>query len=260
MILLHAPKSFFASLVHQKIAVEVGVFKGRFAQQCLKYEPQQLYLIDPYDSSKFGKLTPDDFHGPDPSKEIEDVFSEYYQGGIQNSLEEASKQLKEIIEPHAMKDRVTFVELDSEQASKNFDEGSIDFIHIDANNRYDYVYANLKRWAPKIKPNGIMLIDNCYVSHVGKKQHISSLEAVSTFLKLSDWAPIALSTHHFSNLAICRREFVKEWMQKIHLLCHQNKVFCIELPRSLLHSYHHTGFKFRDSNGQQTEFWVPSFN
>ena len=45
---------------------------------------------------------------------------------------------------------------DSIEASSDFEENSIDFIHFDANHNSDYVSAELEAWFPKLKENSFI--------------------------------------------------------------------------------------------------------
>lgn len=44
----------------------------------------------------------------------------------------------------------------SSESARFFDDGSVDFVFIDANHTYDFVKADVLAWLPKIKPGGII--------------------------------------------------------------------------------------------------------
>jgi predicted O-methyltransferase YrrM len=75
------------------------------------------------------------------SKELIDK-DDVYNGFIKN------------IEP--VKDYVKVVRHPSVEASKLYEDGSLDFVFIDAAHDYDNVLADLKAWHPKVKPEGII--------------------------------------------------------------------------------------------------------
>ena len=55
-----------------------------------------------------------------------------------------------------IEDMTTIVHMDSIEASKTFDDNSIDFIHIDGCHAGDYVEEELRSWLPKMRDNSII--------------------------------------------------------------------------------------------------------
>ena len=260
MIVLHADKNKFTSLAHNKVSVEVGVFKGRYALELLKMLPKSLTLIDPYDPDAYGSLIPEDDPTNNAQETLDGVYGSYYVGGMKESLETAYKNLKQEIADHENGKLVKFLKLPSEEACEQFSDKSIDFLHLDANNRYDYVLGNLIRWEKKISDSGVIVIDNCYVTADAKLQHISTLEGLSSFLKLYDWIPVGLSTARWSNVVICKKVHENHFMSLIKKICIQNEVHFLEIPPQMLHSYHHKVEQFEDINGQINNYWTASFS
>lgn len=58
------------------------------------------------------------------------------------------------IEP--VKDYINPIRKSSEEASKDFEDNSLDFIFIDAGHSYEDVINDLNKWYPKLKENGII--------------------------------------------------------------------------------------------------------
>lgn len=52
--------------------------------------------------------------------------------------------------------RTEFIEKDSVEASKQFDDGSLDFVYIDADHSYDSVKSDIQAWLPKVKHGGLL--------------------------------------------------------------------------------------------------------
>ena len=51
---------------------------------------------------------------------------------------------------------ITLIDAPSVDASKNFDDFSLDLVFIDACHKYQCVYDDITHWLPKIKNNGIL--------------------------------------------------------------------------------------------------------
>jgi len=62
----------------------------------------------------------------------------------------------------------------SVEASKQFENGTLDFVYIDANHFYDYVMQDLIAWRPKVRKGGIVAGHDYFVS----KRPGSSLSVV----------------------------------------------------------------------------------
>jgi Methyltransferase domain len=127
----------------------------------------------------------------------------------------------------------------SSEACSEFPPGSLDILYIDGNHRYDFVLADLERWNSKLAEGGCIILNDCYVSHIGKRQHISVLEAVSTFIKLSDWRPAALVNRQFTDVVLTRESHVKKAKFDIKMRLIAQGTGFIELPASLIHSLSH---------------------
>jgi predicted O-methyltransferase YrrM len=53
-------------------------------------------------------------------------------------------------------ERALMLRMYSSQAAKLFPDGSLDFIYIDANHKYDYVKEDIELWWPKLKSGGMI--------------------------------------------------------------------------------------------------------
>lgn len=114
------------------IMVEVGCYYG---ESTLMWESSdkiiKIFAIDPwkdfYDvndgASQKGNM-----------KEVENIFDE----NIKNS----SKIIK--------------LKSTSIEASKNFDDASLDFVYLDGSHTYEDVLSDITHWIPKIKKNGFI--------------------------------------------------------------------------------------------------------
>ena len=106
---------------------EIGVERGRNSKCILnELNIRELYLIDVWDNYK----------------EIYVVWS----------LENYNYVLRKFKDDK----RVKIIKDFSEKAVNNIGDNSLDFIYIDANHNYKYVYQDITLWYPKIKDGGII--------------------------------------------------------------------------------------------------------
>lgn len=53
--------------------------------------------------------------------------------------------------------RAVIIREDSVEASRLFQEGSLDFVYIDAGHTYEDARADINTWAPRIRPGGLLM-------------------------------------------------------------------------------------------------------
>jgi predicted O-methyltransferase YrrM len=128
-----------------KIGVEVGVYDGDFSDLLLaKSNLSVLYSVDIWK----------DMAG-DPMTTI---------------LDKCRTRLSRF------GDRSVVVVSDSTEASRRFEDNSIDFVYIDADHSYDGVTADLTAWYPKVRLGGMM-------SGHDYKNHSTNMQPMGTGLK-----------------------------------------------------------------------------
>jgi len=124
------------SEIKNGVFVEIGTDKGYFSDQILSCTNDSiLYCIDPYISYENYK----------------DAINNYTGDMLYNQVKQ-NLELK-------YGNRVKFVRMFSEQAVKHINE-EIDFLYIDGNHQYEYVYKDLELYYPKIKKNGLIIGDD----------------------------------------------------------------------------------------------------
>lgn len=72
----------------------------------------------------------------------------------------AKKNLKEYIED----ERAKIIRKSSIDAVKKFEDGSLDFVYIDANHRFDFVMQDIIKWSKKVRVGGIVSGHDYYKS------------------------------------------------------------------------------------------------
>ena len=126
----------FQKPLRRLTGVEVGVFKGDHALKIYKYlNIKNLYLVDPYKEYvdyTLGKNDPgcDQKQHDENYLEVKKKFSNYK--------------------------NVQIIRMTSLEASKKFEDNSLDFVYIDGDHSYEGVKLDLECWYPKLKEFGVM--------------------------------------------------------------------------------------------------------
>jgi hypothetical protein len=153
-----------------KVGAEVGVGGGRFSERLLKTVPGLLLnCVDPWESY------------------------DYYEGRIsQFKMEHAYHKALEKLQPFGAK--CAIVREYSQRAVLNFDDGSLDFVYIDANRSYGAVWDDLTAWSRKVVPGGLV-VGCCYYderdSSVGQVK-----AAVNDWMMVNEADPWFVLVHH----------------------------------------------------------------
>lgn len=71
---------------------------------------------------------------------------------------------------------------DNEKTIASFDDGFFDMIMVDGAHEYDAVKDDVNNWWPKLKDDGIMLLDDMYMESVRQAAHDTLSQKVPNFL------------------------------------------------------------------------------
>lgn len=141
-------------------AVEVGVWRGDYSRTIIRsLEPKKFIGIDPWELYEG--------YTDKPGNEF----------NSQESLDHLYLSVKESFEKDF--DCAEIWRAHSVNASKHFENESLDFVYLDADHKYEPVRADIQAWWPKIKPGGI-LAGHDYIA----KSHIEEfgvIKAVDEF-------------------------------------------------------------------------------
>lgn len=103
-----------------KIGAEIGVSDGiNASNMCANIPGLKLYCIDPWESARGA-----------------------------NALAKAKDRLKNF--------DVTFIKRASMDAVHDFKDGSLDFVFIDGNHKFDFVMEDIIEWSKKVRSEGIV--------------------------------------------------------------------------------------------------------
>lgn len=144
------------------VFVEVGTWTGDFTDCLLKNcDFKKIYCVDPY------KHFTDDSY-PDAMNNLS-----------QDQFEELFEKTKQRLSMYGS--RVEFIRLPSTEASKIFEDNSIDFVYIDGNHDYKFVNQDIQSWFPKVKVNGYLCGDDVY------SLNMSDYDSDNNLIKI--WSP-----------------------------------------------------------------------
>ncbi len=126
----------------QGTAVEIGTFKGDFAEYFLR-ESQHSYLfcVDPYKHFDEGIY--------------KDNINSHSQEQYDALYEQTRKRLQA-----AAPGRFQLKRLLSVEAAQDFPDSSVNFLYIDGNHDYKHVMEDLVTWLPKIAKGGVIVGDD----------------------------------------------------------------------------------------------------
>ncbi len=97
-----------------------------------------------------------------------DSWDENFEKGMYDSFMNTIQPIKQ-----EMGDKLNIIRDLSVNASKKFNDNSLDFIFIDACHDYECVKEDLHVWYPKLKKDGIIAGHDYYDGHVGVEQAVN---------------------------------------------------------------------------------------
>lgn len=140
-----------------KILVEIGVWKGHSIS----------FLANQFKSS-----------GKTPKIYAVDLWENTYKWEDNKNLRSQVPILYDIynavLERDSTRDIITDLKGVSWEMASNFEDGTIDFVFIDADHKYESVVKDIKAWLPKIKKGG-MISGHDYLNPCGVKKAVDEL-------------------------------------------------------------------------------------
>lgn len=138
------------------VGAELGVDQGDFTETILRVaRPQRLFLVDSWATTRYND---------DKAQRVQDRFATQIAAG-----------------------QVSILRGLSLEAVSRFDDASLDWIYIDSSHAYGVTAAELRAYAPKLKPGGIMAGHDYSMGNWVKGFRYGVIEAVHEFCLEHDW-------------------------------------------------------------------------
>ncbi len=150
-----------------KVGAEIGTAHGRYAWWLLKETPGlKLYCVDPW---LVYPRYPTQLHDAVGQKIYDDMF------------EKAKVTLAG--------QNIEFVKKYSMDAVKNFEDGSLDFVYIDANHAFEYAINDIAEWERKVRRGGIVSGHDYWNSSKRKMKYCQVKDAIEAWAKSNHITP-----------------------------------------------------------------------
>lgn len=136
-----------------KVGAEIGVFAGYYSEVlCQAIPGLKLYCVDYWQA----------YPG----------YGDYMnQRRLDKAYAEAQERLKSY--------NAELIKGWSTEIAKDFKDGSLDFVYIDANHGYQHCYEDIVAWTPKVRKGGIVAGDDYYMTRSG---NYGVIKAVHDFI------------------------------------------------------------------------------
>jgi hypothetical protein len=241
-----------AAMPKLKTIAELGVLRGDHAEKMFAYHgPDSMHLVDTWSAETY--------RNQEKSLPYVKGFESlaFYFGG--NPFDQAVwDNIYQLMESKfAQNPKVKIVREETHRAAAIYKDQFFDLVYIDAGHPYNSVLRDLFSWQAKIKPDGFIVLNDCSASPETRSQNGGVLEAATTFIKATDFRPLALSSDIWADLVLSRQPAsANAWHLQRELVI-QNSSGIIELPDEALFSFNHK--HIANPQNAETPIILPSF-
>lgn len=230
----HLLNAVFTAYGKKPVMAELGVLRGENALKLYQaLSPEQMVLIDSWSpSANDGYCAFDQLpHWVEPV----DSYA-YYYGGPMHEQATWDKLHQECQDRFADMDNVTVIRADSFSAIDEIKPrtgiDTFDIVYIDANHQYEFILRDLMYYQELVGPDGFILLNDCCHSPNGTKQNLGVLEALSNFLKRSDFIPVAMTNTDWSDVILVRKNSIM--VQLVDIALTNSDIPFVEIPHQLI--------------------------
>lgn len=157
-----------------KVGAEIGVFEGTLTNALLRRIPGlKMYGVDLWEN-------------------YEDYKDDLASLALSGAYEKAVENTKGF--------DCTLIRGWSNEVVKQFEDGSLDFVYIDGNHKFEYAIEDIALWAPKVRKGGIICgHDYKDWSKTNRWSSMQVKEAVDAYTKVKRITPWFVTTNNGSN-------------------------------------------------------------
>lgn len=230
----HVLNAVFTAYGKQPTVAELGVLKGENALRLYDaLSPAQMVLIDSWSTAANDVYSP--FDQLPPWVEPVDTYAYYYGGSLHDQATfDALHQ--QCLDRFADKDNVTVIPADTISAIDAIKPRTgidkFDVIYIDASHQYEFILRDLMYYQELVTDDGFILLNDCCHSVNGTKQNLGVLEALSSFMKRSDFIPLAMTNTDWSDVILVRKSSVM--VQLVDIALTNSDIPFVEIPHQLI--------------------------
>ncbi len=231
---LHVLNAVFDALNKKPVIAELGVLKGDNALNMFNIlNPEHMVLIDSWNK----KCTETYCHFDDLPPWINpvDTYS-YYFGGSLHEQSTFDAIYETCLEKFSQRNNVTILREDTIKAIDKIKPvtgiSQFDLIYVDASHQYEYVLRDLMYYQDLVAHDGFFILNDCCHSHAGTKQNLGVLEALSSFIKRSDFIPVALTNTDWSDVILVRKN--SPILLAVDIAISNSDVAYVEVPHQLI--------------------------
>jgi SAM-dependent methyltransferase len=233
------------------VGAEIGVAEGAYSAAILeRAAPSELHLIDPWSHLEGGG-------GLLQAGDVLAAADQTRAGGGQFDPPPESSGGDMIYERVAARfkgdPRVRLHRQYSYKAAAGMADGSLDFVYLDGNHHYEFVLRDLRDFAAKLKPGGLLFGHDFFEDAFAREENYGVIDAVGAFVKRSEFCFMMLTWEPFSTFCLARRldGFAGQFMHNIF----ESDVQMIEIPDAFAASYQDKAYERRNGTRKR----IPSF-
>lgn len=166
------------------VCAEIGVWRGYYSVEILKWPISKLFLVDAW--------VP--------------LGEKYHDPLSTTDHEENLRQTKHHIRGHLVGGRVEIVRgFSGEVARDNRRIPPLDFCFLDADHSYESAIGDLRAWAPRMKPTGL-LCGHDYTDNAMSKQYGWGVKrAVADFCAETGWRMTHVTNEDFASFVLQKK-------------------------------------------------------
>ncbi|HTW54481.1 MAG TPA: class I SAM-dependent methyltransferase [Stellaceae bacterium] len=230
------------------VGAEIGVAQGDFSEVLLdRARPSRLHLIDPWSHLETGNL--------DAAAYLRGISGLAGEFGPPADNADGDKQYRAVRQRLAGRREVVFNRQFSYKAVREFPDRYFDFVYIDGNHSYEYVFRDLLDFAAKLKDDGLLMGHDFFEDAFASEQHYGVVDAVHSFLRRAaeDYRLMCLTYEPFSSYVIAKKNSGFAGRFLTNLL--ESDVFLVEMAEEQAFRYVDKHYSRRDGRVRR----IPSF-